>query len=424
MKHMDGKKMDSKERKFILERIYNHWKVNIYVFDENDHLTEVYNRENSAWKEGCAPSGKKDMPADRAVFLEKIRKECSRGNTPRLFPDIESVYDVAFVDEQNNLYAFGPVAVEEISFAQLVAYRRQHGINHPKYKIPVLKLGELINVMSLSYYMITGKCVTEEEIFEANNLSSVQGEDADKDEVMIYEITANTEERRRLAYRDEQKWAAEIENGTRMNTKELFQSENLEKLEMIGTLSSKNAYKQYEYMVITSTCLACRAAIRGGVNVYDAYAQADIFYQKISMCSNIMELLQLYAEVADEFSSQVRKAKEKPYMDVVEQCKDYISRHRMEKFSLSQLAEVLKKNPSYLSRIFSEQTGVTLQGYALTMRLEAGANLLKYSNHSVGEIAEYLHFSTQSYFGEYFKRQYGQTPAEYRRRNKIRDFEE
>lgn len=137
-----------------------------------------------------------------------------------------------------------------------------------------------------------------------------------------------------------------------------------------------------------------------------------------------MELLRLYAEITDEFSSQVRKAKEHHSIDIVEQCKEYIARSRTKKFSLKELAKELEKNPSYLSRVFSEWEGRTLQEYALSLRLEAGANLLKYSDKSVGEIAEYLNFSSQSYFGEYFKRQFGQTPAEYRRKNKIRDFKE
>lgn len=238
--------------------------------------------------------------------------------------------------------------------------------------------------------LVTGNCVTEEEIFIANNLSVTTK--VSPEEVMIYEISAENEEKRRLAYHDEMRWVAEIENGTRTETKKLFQAENLEKLKMIGTLSNKNAFKQYEYMVITSTCLACRAAIRGGVNVYDAYALADIFYQKVSMCSSVMELLRLYAEITDEFSSQVRKVKEHHSIDIVEQCKEYIARNRTKKFSLKEMAAELEKNPSYLSRIFSEREGRTLQDYALSLRLEAGANLLKYSNQSAGEIAEYLNF--------------------------------
>lgn len=410
--------MNDKERSFVLEHIYNDRKVNVSVFDATDSLIETFNRGNQE------TSGNNEVSDSRRASLKDMRKQCLGENSPKLFSDSDGIYYVAFVDREEYLYLFGPMSVEAVSFSELMDYRKRHQITNPKFKIPVLGFAEIINMSSLVYYMITGNCVSEQDIFEANRFLKQSAVRVSSEEVMIYEISSATEEKRRLAYRDELKWAAEIENGTRTETKNLFQPENLEKLKMIGTLSNKNALKQYEYMVITSACLACRAAIRGGVDVYEAYALTDIYYQKASMCSSVMELLQLYAEIADEFSSRVRRAKESRMSDVVEHCKDYIARNRTRKFSLTLLAAELEKNPSYLSHIFSEQTGRTLQDYALSLRLEAGANLLKYSDRSVGEIAEYLHFSSQSYFGEYFKKQYGKTPAEYRKHYKIRDFKE
>ena len=177
-------------------------------------------------------------------------------------------------------------------------------------------------------------------------------------------------------------------------------------------------------MAVTSTCLASRAAIRGGVNAYEAYRTSEMFLQKISRCTNVMEMLQIHMEISETFSNMVRVVKENRSSDCVEQCKDYIARHRTRKFSLNDLAKTVGKNPSYLSRVFSEQTGMTMQEYALNTRLEAAANILQYSNESVGGISEYLNFPSQSYFGEKFKKKYGVTPAEFRRKNKIRDFKE
>ena len=41
-------------------------------------------------------------------------------------------------------------------------------------------------------------------------------------------------------------------------------------------------------------------------------------------------------------------------------------------------------------------------------------NLLKFSGMSIQEIAYHLNFSTQSFFGKYFKHQTGLSPSEYR----------
>ena len=110
------------------------------------------------------------------------------------------------------------------------------------------------------------------------------------------------------------------------------------------------------------------------------------------------------------------------YGEYIEQTKDYIAKHLYKKFKISQIAEELGVNSSYLSRRFSEQTGKTISQYVLKERLKAAANLLKYSEESIGQIAEYMQFSSPSRFGEYFKNAYGKTPAKYREEKKLIDF--
>ena len=177
-------------------------------------------------------------------------------------------------------------------------------------------------------------------------------------------------------------------------------------------------------MAVTACCLASRAAIRGGVNAYEAYQLSEMFLQRISHSTNVMEILQIHMEISRAFAEKVCLVKENRNYDCVEQCKDYIARHRTKKFSLEDVAAAVGKNPSYLSRVFSEQTGMTMQDYALNTRLEAAANILRYSDTGIGDVAEYLSFPSQSYFGERFKKKYGVTPATYRKQHKIRDFKE
>lgn len=50
--------------------------------------------------------------------------------------------------------------------------------------------------------------------------------------------------------------------------------------------------------------------------------------------------------------------------------------------------------------------------------LEAKA-LLKYSGMSIQEIAYHLNFSTQSFFGKYFKQHTGTSPSRYKRKGVI-----
>lgn len=393
--------------KFILERIHKGWQVNAYVYRKDAVLLES---SADSYEGRPAPPPEKELVAD-------IWQECSVKGRPVVYMEENMIYYTAFLDEEENLFLHGPAAAEGLSFAQLHAYRQKHRISLRDYHIPCIAPIRALNYLSMALFAVTGQMVTEEELLENESCGGIGEED-----IVIYEFHRDSEEKRRLAYKEEQKWMAAIEAGTMEEQDKSLTPENMEKLERIGTLALHNSFKQCEYMVITSVCLASRAAIRGGMNTYEAYTLSDLYYQKVSQCSNVLELLNLSVQVANDFCSRVKKAREQHRVDYIEQCKDYIARHRSHKFTVSDMARELGMNRCYLSRKFSEQVGMTIQEYALETRLEASANMLKYSDVKIGEIADYLCFNSQSYFGERFRMKYGMTPLEYRKKNRIIDF--
>lgn len=414
--------------RFVLERFFYGWKMNALVFDKEDRIVDFCIGTVDMQGGDSAETRKKIQEklieeSEYAIRLYRsIKSECMERKIPIVKMEEDGIYYVAFADAKGHLYLFGPVSAEKLSFAQQIAYRKRHNVPSQKYLVPKVSLAKALNGVSLVYYMLTGNQVTEQEILERSGISDeVQ---VKPEEIMQYEIQNTTEEKQHLAYQDEMRWITAIENGTLQPRETRMTQENIGKVEQIGTLAKSDSIKQFEYMAVTSCCLASRAAIRGGVNAYEAYRTSEMFLQKISVCSNVMEILQIHMEISNTFSQMVREAKELHGFGCVEQCKDYIARHRTKRFSLQDVAQAVGKNPSYLSRIFSEQTGETMQEYALNLRLEAAANILQYSNESVGNIAEYLDFPSQSYFGERFRRKYGVTPAEYRKNHKIRDFKE
>ena len=89
---------------------------------------------------------------------------------------------------------------------------------------------------------------------------------------------------------------------------------------------------------------------------------------------------------------------------------------------MQEIADETGKSRSYLSRKFSKEAGISIQDYILDQRLQAAANMLKFSDFEIADIAEYLCFSSQSYFGDQFKKKNNMTPAEYRKRNKSIEF--
>ena len=410
--------------RFVLDRFFYGWKMNALVFDKNNQILDFCIGDKEKFS-GDYKDEYGDLflaNADSVKIFSVLKEKSEQAKIPIVHVEEDDVYYLAFKDKDENLYVFGPASADDLSFAQQITYRKKHHVSGQKYMVPKVALAKALNGLVMVYYMITGIQVTETEIMQKSQI--YVDEDMKASEMAIYEIKNTTEEKQHLAYQDEVRWTQAIENGVLEKTEARMTPENLEKVEKIGTLASTNSLKQFEYMAVTACCLASRAAIRGGVNAYEAYQTSEMFLQKISKCTNVMEVLQIHMEISGTFSELVRQVKENRNSDCVEQCKDYIARHRSKKFSLSDVAEAVGKNPSYLSRVFSEQTGMTMQDYALNSRLEAAANMLRFSNESIGEVAEYLCFPSQSYFGERFKKKYGVTPAAYRKQNKIRDFKE
>lgn len=100
--------------------------------------------------------------------------------------------------------------------------------------------------------------------------------------------------------------------------------------------------------------------------------------------------------------------------NLIEQIKSYIEAHFTEDLSLSSLAEMFHYNPSYLSRLYKENTGETLMDYFCELRLNYAKRLLRDSRKKTSEIAKQCGFSSTKYFNQAFKKAVGMSPTSYR----------
>lgn len=406
------------ELQFIIDRISATWGITCYVLgkDEEPIVCMPHMENVPVLDEVNLEIRYQDM----VNMVSRVRSVCENHALPVLLRDGKQVYYFAFQYDEELLFLAGPFAFDEISFEEIHQFCKRHGIKKKEYIVPVIELKTVLNCMVLSFYLFTGKLVTEDEILTDSEFNSR----VHKKDVLAYEMGRQTEEEVRLSYEYERRWLASVENGTVDRNDMLLNEENLQKIKVVGNLVGKDGYKQIEYMVISAVTLACRAAIRGGINSYDAYNVADLYFQQVAKSHTIMEMLGIYANMMMDFSERVRKANENRQSSDVEKCKDYIARNHTKKFTLSDLAAKVGKNASYLSDKFSKEVGMTIQEYTKRQRLEAAANMLTYSDTGIGDIAEYLHFSSQSYFGACFKDYYHMTPAKYREKHRVIDFKE
>ena len=100
--------------------------------------------------------------------------------------------------------------------------------------------------------------------------------------------------------------------------------------------------------------------------------------------------------------------------DYVLRFMDLLAEHHKQERSVSFYADKLHITPKYLSSIIKEVTGKSAATWIDAYVIQEAKILLKFSNKSIQEITYHLNFSTQSFFGKYFKRHTGISPSEYR----------
>ncbi len=100
----------------------------------------------------------------------------------------------------------------------------------------------------------------------------------------------------------------------------------------------------------------------------------------------------------------------------VRRVRDFICASYMQRISVEKIAEGMNLDRRYLSRIFKERMGQTIQDYIITVRLEAARERLS-EGATVSETATLCGYEDECNFSKMFKRRYGISPGAWRRKN-------
>lgn len=92
----------------------------------------------------------------------------------------------------------------------------------------------------------------------------------------------------------------------------------------------------------------------------------------------------------------------------------YIHDNIEKNITRKELADAVFLNPEYLSRFFKKEIGCTLSEFVLREKMNLAKSLLDRSKLSVSIVASKVGYSNFSYFSQCFKKEFGETPSEYR----------
>ncbi len=94
-----------------------------------------------------------------------------------------------------------------------------------------------------------------------------------------------------------------------------------------------------------------------------------------------------------------------------------VSEHFRTERQVSFYAHKLCITPKHLSSVIKEISGRTASDWIENYVVMEAKVLLKTTDMTIQEIAVYLNFANQSFFGKYFKHHTGVSPTTYRKQN-------
>lgn len=352
---------------------------------------------------------------DDSIFSETILTYCymQRKKTPFIF-EMDSMLCYSWIPDCDGAFLIGPV---RFPYPILFNYKLHSEIEnkHTISEIPLCAFQDLLYSTLLIYNLYHKEELEQSYLF----MQCCVAEGADTAPLKSYSelVFQNRESgKKHNSYGQEQREQYSIEQGDLNLLQKSLEEDYIGQLGIV----SKDPLRNYKYLAVVVISLACRSAIRGGLTPELAFSLSDSYIQGIDECTTQIQVMHLfraaefqYAKMVQELKQQKQKKAEKnPY---IEQCKDFIFSHLHEKLEVTNIAEYLCLNTSYLSELFHEYEGLTLKTYIQQKKVELAKNLLIYSQYTYSEIAAYLGYSSQSYFGKNFKQITGYTPGQYRK---------
>lgn len=351
---------------------------------------------------------------------EKLRvllaERADRQDVPVIYED---EYGVCFgcIKWDTGYVVTGPIAIKRLNHVELHQFSIKYHIGqNQEEQMHRFTTAQVLAVTAMLGYIVTGREIAESELMDKNRIRCESQEDAARAQIQ-FSIKEDEEERYHHTYMEERRLLDCIREGKVEEA--VRNSMGIDRT--MGKLS-ENEIHHWRNTVAVAITLCTRAAIEAGVSPVVAYRLSDYYIQKNEECKDIPAMIDCRNRAVRDLTERVKQKLEGKTSSYVEQCKNYVDKHYKEKIYLDDIAETLGISSTYLSRVFSKETGMRFQDYVTSVRVERAANLLMYSDENLAHIAEYVNFPSQSYFGNVFKKYKGMTPREFRERYKPKDF--
>ena len=348
-------------------------------------------------------------------FLSAVH-ERERKDYPDLFYEKDTIL-YAVVSLENAKIVAGPVSTEKhTKDSEHYLMQHHHISDETGFRLSFCELKVFGSGILMLYHMITGKELTINDLWQKNGIRKTDIIEV-KGQISSVIFEHQEQELPHNPYDQEVRELDSIRHGdVEMFNRSLAETYRGE----VGQLA-KNQVRQAKNIAICVIALASRAAISGGMIPEEAFSMVDGYIMKIEDMNNAVKIDSMMRQAEYEFAecvAEIHKNQQKNEQknELVEWTKNYIYQNLHSDIVIGEIGQKIGVNTSYLSDLFHKVEGTTIQQYICKEKIRLAENMLRYSDYEVKEIASYLSFCSQSYFGNIFRQQTGMTPARYRKK--------
>ena len=172
-------------------------------------------------------------------------------------------------------------------------------------------------------------------------------------------------------------------------------------------------YRQLQAVLADWNLLAYSVLRKNGISTYQFLTR--IRDQKLLEMSGrgSSSMERLILEEGQKISLQLHYL-EKPDL-IIRDIQNYIGEH-LDEVTRTKLSEAFYLSPNYLSRLFRKETGTGLSEYIQNERMQLARRLLLQNKLSINQIAIETGYPSFAHFSKQFKKFFGMTPGEYRKK--------
>lgn len=184
----------------------------------------------------------------------------------------------------------------------------------------------------------------------------------------------------------------------------VYKEEMIRILSQIHTISE---LKNHVYKI--SSILASILFNERSSNTYEYFYPS---YTELSKLEEEKDIIDYLDKVFEKVITLLHESTP-DYEEPIHLMKKYIQLHFREDISLTEIADELKMNPTYLSILFKKKAGISFIRYLTEKRIEEAKKLLA-SGLKVNTVSQAVGYNSYRYFCDVFKKITGHTPGEYR----------